>query len=59
MQGQPLRGENIDRCNADVRLVQDDNDISMCNELCKLAHGFSREMELCRAKDQAVTTMIK
>ena len=59
MQGQPLKGRNIDTRNADVRLIRDDNDISVCNELCKLAHGFSREMELRQAKDQGVATMIE
>ncbi|MFL6509131.1 MAG: GNAT family N-acetyltransferase, partial [Nitrososphaeraceae archaeon] len=51
MQGQPLKGRNNATYSADVRLVRDDNDISACNELCKLAHGFSREMELREAKD--------
>ena len=59
MQGQLLKGRNSDTRNADVRLVRDDNDISACNELCKLAHGFSREMELRQAKDQGVATMIE
>jgi hypothetical protein len=60
MQGQPLKkGRNNDTRSADVRLVRDDNDISECNELCKLAHGFSREMELREAKDQGVATMIE
>jgi predicted N-acetyltransferase YhbS len=58
MQGQPLIGQsNI--YSADVRLVRDDNDISMCNELCKSSYGFSREMELRQAKDQGVAIMIK
>jgi hypothetical protein len=59
MQGQPLKGRNNATYSADVRLVRDDNDISACNELCKLAHGFSREMELRGAKDQGVATMIE
>jgi GNAT superfamily N-acetyltransferase len=59
IQGQPLKGRNIDTRNADVRLIRDDNDISACNELCKLAHRFSREMELRQAKDQGVATMIE
>ena len=59
MQGQPLKGRNIDTRNSDVRLVRDDNDISMCNELCKSSYGLSREMELRQAKDQGVATMIQ
>jgi len=59
MQGQPLKGRNIDTRNADVRLVRDDNVISMCNELCKSSYGLSREMELRQAKDQGVATMIQ
>ena len=61
MQGQPLKDRdiNIDKHNADVRLVRDDNDISMCNQLCKSTYGFSREMELRQAKDQGATTMIE
>jgi hypothetical protein len=58
MQGQPLRGRN-NTGSADVRLVSDDNDIFMCNELCKSSYGFSREMELRQAKDQGVATMIE
>jgi predicted N-acetyltransferase YhbS len=58
MQRQPLRGGN-NTISANVRLVRGDNDISMCNELCKLVHGFSREMELRQAKDQGVATMIE
>jgi len=42
---------------ANVRLVRDDSDISVCNELCKSVHGFSRELELRQAKDQGVATM--
>jgi predicted N-acetyltransferase YhbS len=58
MQGQPLKGLN-NTSSANVRLVRDDNDISVCNELCKSVYGFSREMELCQAKDQGVATMIE
>jgi predicted N-acetyltransferase YhbS len=58
IQGQPLMGQN-NTYNADVRLVRDDNDISMCNELCKSSYGFSREMELRQAKDRGVAIMIK
>jgi GNAT superfamily N-acetyltransferase len=55
----PLKGQNIDRHSAEVRLIRDDKDISVCNELCKLAHGFSREMELRQAKDQGIATVIE
>ena len=58
MQGLPLKsGNNIN--NRGVRLVLDDNDVSVCNELCKSVNGFSREMELRHAKDQGVATMIE
>jgi GNAT superfamily N-acetyltransferase len=60
MQGQPLKkAENNNTGTANIRLVRDDNDISACNKLCKLAHGFSREMELRQAKDQGVAIMIQ
>jgi predicted N-acetyltransferase YhbS len=58
MQGQPVKGGNNTR-SANVRLVGDDNDISVCNELCRSVYGFSREMELRQAKDQGVATMIE
>jgi predicted N-acetyltransferase YhbS len=59
MQGQPLKGGNNNTGSANVRLVADDNDVSVCNEFCKSVYGFSREMELCQAKDQGVATMIE
>ena len=59
MQGQPLKGGNNNTGSANVRLVRDDNDISMCNELCKSIYGVPREMELRQAKDQGVATMIE
>jgi len=58
MQGQPLKGGN-NTSSANVRLVRDDIDISVCNELCKSVYGVSREMELRQAKDQGVATMIE
>src|SRR6266571_9205614 len=58
MRGQPLKGGN-NASSANVRLVRDDSDISVCNELCKSVHGFSRELELRRAKDQGVATMLE
>ncbi len=58
VQGQPLKGKiNTGRNN--VRPVRGDSDIFVCNELCKLAYGFSREMELRQAKDQGVATVIE
>ena len=42
-----------------MRLVRDDGDISVCNELCKSVIGFSRDMELRQAKDQGVATLIE
>ena len=58
MQGPPLKSDNNTN-NRSVRLVHDDNDISICNELCKSVNGFSREMELRQAKDQGVAIMIE
>ena len=58
MQGLPLKSGNNTN-NRGVRLVLDDNDVSVCNELCKSVNGFSREMELRHAKDQGVATMIE
>jgi hypothetical protein len=55
MQGQPLKIDNY----RSVRLVLEDNDISMCNDLCKSAYGFSRDMELRQAIDQGVAFMIE
>jgi Predicted acetyltransferase len=61
MQGQPIKDtdKSTDNGNVNVRLIQDENDISVCNELCKSAHGFSREMELRQAKAQGVATMVE
>ena len=59
MQGQPLNGQNIDTRNADVHSIRSEDDISKCNELCKLSYGFSREMELRQARDQGVATMVE
>ena len=58
MQGQILRGSDS-ASSSNVRLVSDENDVSVCNELCKSVHGFSRDIELCQAKDQGVATMIE
>jgi GNAT superfamily N-acetyltransferase len=58
MQGQPLKGSH-NTSSANVRLLRSDSDVSMCNELCKSVHGFSREMELRQAKDQGIATMIE
>jgi predicted N-acetyltransferase YhbS len=58
MQGQPLKGRN-NTSSANVRQIRDDNDISVCNELCKSVYGFSREMELRQMKDQGVAIMIE
>jgi hypothetical protein len=59
MQGQPLKKGGINTSSANVHPVRDENDISLCNELCKSVYGFSREMELRQAKDQGVATMIE
>jgi predicted N-acetyltransferase YhbS len=58
MEGQPLN-IGINKNSVTVRPVHDDSDIFECNGLCKLAYGFSREMELRQAKDQGVATMIE
>ncbi|MGN6821428.1 MAG: GNAT family N-acetyltransferase [Candidatus Nitrosocosmicus sp.] len=42
-----------------VRPIKYQNDISECNELCKQAHGFTREMELRQAKSQGIATLIE
>ena len=59
IQGQPLKNEINHASNRNARLVLDDNDISLCNELCNSAYGFSREMELRQAIDQGVAFMIE
>jgi len=58
MQGQPLRGR-INPSSVNVSPVRDDNDVSVCNELCKSVYGFSREMELRQALHQGVATMTR
>src|SRR3989337_3031302 len=55
MQGQPLKG-GIKTNGIDVRLVCDEVDISLCNDLCKSVTGFARDMELRQAKDQGIAT---
>lgn len=57
IQGKPLKSDNVG--NTDVRPVFDDDDVLVCNELCKAVLGFSRDMELRQAKDQRVATMIE
>jgi hypothetical protein len=59
MQGEPLKGVKNNTYKADVRLISDDNDISMCNELCKSSYGFSREIELRQAKAQGVVIVVE
>src|SRR5919108_3133658 len=59
MQGQPLKKGGINISSANVHPVRDENDISLCNELCKSVYEFSREMELRQAKDHGVATMIE
>jgi GNAT superfamily N-acetyltransferase len=58
MQGQPLK-EGINASGIDVRLVRDEDDISLCNEICKSVIGFTRETELRQAKDQGVAIMVE
>jgi hypothetical protein len=59
MQGKPLKKDNDKLSSVNLRLVETEKDISACNELCRLAHGFSREMELRQAKDQGIATMLE
>jgi GNAT superfamily N-acetyltransferase len=59
IQGQPPLKDSNNTSSVNVRLVRNDNDVSVCNELCKSVHGFSREMELRQAKDQDVATIIE
>ncbi len=57
-QGQKLKGKN-NISSDNMRPVHDDDDIYVCNELCKLVYGFPRELELRQAKDQGVATMVE
>ncbi len=57
MQGRPLK-DSVNQGDKNVCPVLDEDDISKCNDLCKLVHGFSREMELRHAKGQGVATMV-
>ncbi|MGH9924736.1 MAG: GNAT family N-acetyltransferase, partial [Nitrososphaeraceae archaeon] len=59
MRGQPLLKDSNYTSSVNLRLVRNDNDVSVCNELCRSVHGFSREMELRQAKDQGVATIIE
>jgi len=59
MQGQPLKDGNNITGSTNVRLVGDDNDFSVCNDLCRSVYGFSRELELRQAKDQGLATIIE
>jgi GNAT superfamily N-acetyltransferase len=58
MQGQPLKGKS-NTSSVNVRLVRDEGDISLCNNLCESVIGFPREMELHQAKDQGLATMVE
>jgi predicted N-acetyltransferase YhbS len=58
MQGQPLKGKNnIQTTN--VHLIENEHDISLCNELCMSAYGFTRETELRHAINQGVATILE
>ncbi len=58
MQGHSLKGKNNIH-NINVRLIENERDISLCNELCISAYGFTREMELRHAISQGVATMLE
>ena len=57
MQGRPLKEASARYGN--VRLVESDADIALCNDLCKSVHGFSREMELRQTKEQGAATIVE
>lgn len=71
VQGKPLALEHAKNNNSNnnddnnnnagsVRQVRDDgDDISACNELCRIAHGFTREGELRQAIGQGAAIMIE
>jgi hypothetical protein len=59
MQGELLAHEQHDKSVGNVRQVQDDSDISACNELCRQVHGFTREGELRQAKDSGAAIMVE
>lgn len=59
MQGKSLKKGDDNTASTNIRLVRTEKDISACNKLCGLVHGFSREMELRQAKDQGVAIMIE
>jgi hypothetical protein len=59
MQGQLPRSHGGKGDNTNMRLVDDDKDVSICNEFCKSVYGFSREMELRQAKDQGIAILIE
>jgi GNAT superfamily N-acetyltransferase len=54
VQGSPAALENS---KTSVRPVSSEKDVSACNDLCRKAHGFSREGELRQAKDQGAAIM--
>ncbi len=58
VQGKPLKLGAI-AGSANVRHVRNERDVCACNEFCKWVYGFSREMELRKAKDQDIATMIE
>jgi GNAT superfamily N-acetyltransferase len=59
MQRQPLKKSYNNTSSTNVRIVNDDKDVSICNGFCKSVYGFSREMELRQAKHQGIATMIE
>jgi len=56
MQGKPI---GFHPHSNGIRIVQDESDISACNDLCKSIHGFSREGELRQAAEQVLATMVE
>jgi predicted N-acetyltransferase YhbS len=58
MQGRPP-GPEYASSKGNVRPVSSEKDFSACNELCRMAHGFSREGELRHAKDQGFASIVE
>ena len=40
-------------------MIENEHDISLCNELCMSAYGFTRETELRHAISQGVATILE
>jgi predicted N-acetyltransferase YhbS len=56
--GPPIKDQINDEA-VNIHPVNDESDISKCNDLCKSVYGFSREMELREAVNRGVATMVE